>query len=406
MRFKNKQDYLDQRGILMEAIQGMMENSTSEEITSKMAEVETMDNAWGEQSKDLANKEALEDKFKVLNIENKGVNVVGKVLDSTNNVANEDMYATVDYRKAFMNNVIKGTAIPNQLLNVDASTVSGDVGSVIPTTVMEKIIEKLEATGMILPLVTRTSYKGGLAIPTSSVKPVATWVSQGATSDLQAKTTSTITFTYFKLRCAVSVSFEVDTITLAVFESTIVNNITEAMVKALEQSIITGAGTTEPTGILTETPETGQALAIANATALAYSNLVAAEAALPLEYEQDAVWCMSKKSFMAFIGMVDSQKQPIARVNYGMSGRPERTLLGRTVILNNYVGSYLSTVAADTIFAFLFNFKDYVLNTNYQMTLKKYEDDVTDDMVTKAIMLADGKVVDLNSLVTLTKTLL
>ena len=406
MKFKNKQDYADQRGILMAAIQEMMENATSEEITNKMSEVEAMDNEWNEQSKDLANKAALEDKFKVLNIENKGVNVVGKVLDSTNNVANEDMYATVDYRKAFMNNVIKGTAIPNQLLNVDASTVSGDVGSVIPTTVMEKIIEKLEATGMILPLVTRTAYKGGLAIPTSSVKPVATWVAQGDTSTLQKKTTSTITFTYFKLRCAVSVSFEVDTITLAVFESTIINNITEAMVKALEQSIITGGGTTEPKGILTETPATGQALEIVNATAIGYKDLIAAEAALPLEYEQDAVWCMSKKSFMAFIGMVDSQKQPIARVNYGIAGRPERTLLGRTVILNNYVGSYLSTVAADTKFAFLFNFKDYVLNTNYQMTLKKYEDNVTDDIVTKAIMLADGKVVDINSLVTLTKTLL
>jgi len=63
-------------------------------------------------------------------------------------------------------------------------------------------------------------------------------------------------------------------------------------------------------------------------------------------------------------------------------------------------------VEADTKFAFLFNFKDYVLNTNYQMTLKKYEDNVTDDQVTKSIMLADGKVVDKNSLVTITKTLL
>jgi HK97 family phage major capsid protein len=406
MNFKNKQDKDDQRAILMNSIREMIDTASSKEsIDAKMAEVETMDNEWGEQSKDLANKAALEDKFKVLNIENKGVNVVGKVLDSTSNVVNEDMYATVDYRKAFMNNIIRGTAIPSQLLNIDENTLTTDVGSVIPTTVMEKIIEKLEATGMILPLVTRTSYKGGVSIPTSSVKPVATWVAEGAGSDKQKKTTANITFTYFKLRCAVSVSFEVNTITLAVFESTIINNITEAMVKALEQSIISGGGTTEPKGILTETPATGQALEIVNATAIGYKDLIAAEAALPLEYEQDAVWCMSKKSFMAFIGMVDSQKQPIARVNYGIAGRPERTLLGRTVILNNYVGSYLSTVAADTKFAFLFNFKDYVLNTNYQMTLKKYEDNETDDMVTKAIMLADGKVVDVNSLVTLTKTL-
>ena len=110
-----------------------------------------------------------------------------------------------------------------------------DVGSVIPT-VLEKIIEKLESTGMILPLVTRTSYKGGLSIPTSAVKPVATWVAEGVGSDRQKKTTGVITFNYYKLRCAVSISLEVGTTTLAAFESVLIANVTEAMVKSLEKS--------------------------------------------------------------------------------------------------------------------------------------------------------------------------
>lgn len=406
MKFKNREDYLNQRTVLMAAIQAMMDSATSEEIQAKMTEVETMDNAWAEQSKEMANKAALEDKFKVLNLENKGVSVMGGILiDSTSNVANDDMFASLDYRKAFMNNVLKGTAIPNQFMNVDANTVTGDVGSVIPTTVLEKIIEKLESTGMILPLVTRTSYKGGLSIPLSTVKPVATWVSQGATSDKQKKTTGVITFNYFKLRCAVSVSLEVATTTLGVFESAIISNITEAMTKALEQSIFSGDGTTQPKGILKETVAAGQNVNIAAAEKASYQVLVDAEAALPLAYESEAVWCMTKKTFMSFIGMVDSQKQPIARVNYGIAGKPERTLLGRTVVLNDYIPNLTATVEADTIVAFLFNFKDYVLNTNYNITLKKYEDNDTDDQVTKAIMLVDGKVVDKNSLVTITKTL-
>mgnify|MGYP000081559087 FL=1 len=44
-----------------------------------------------------------------------------------------------------------------------------------------------------------------------------------------------------------------------------------------------------------------------------------------------------------------------------------------------------------------------MLNTNYTMTVKKYEDNDTDDMVTKAIMLVDGKVIDKNSLVVVAK---
>jgi HK97 family phage major capsid protein len=402
MKFKNKEDYSNQRTSLMNAIQGMMDTATSDEITAKMAEVEALDNAWDEDAKELANKAALEDKLKVLNIVNKGVNVVGTVMDSTNS-ASEDMFASVDYRKAFMNNLLNGAAIPGQFMNVDANTKTSDVGAVIPTTVMETIVEKIEAYGMILPLVTRTSYKGGLSIPTSSVKPTASWVSEGATSDKQKKPTGLITFNYYKLKCVISVSLEVDTVSLPVFENTFINNVVEAMTKAIEQAIVSGTGTGQPKGILTETPVDGQALTIAKAANIGYKDLVTAEAALPLEYEQDAVWCMSKKSFMAFIGLVDSTGQPIARINYGINGKPERTLLGRTVVLNNYVSSYADTVAADTVFAFLFNFKDYALNTNLNMTIKRYEDDDTDDLITKAIMLVDGKVVDKNSLVTITK---
>jgi len=69
----------------------------------------------------------------------------------------------------------------------------------------------------------------------------------------------------------------------------------------------------------------------------------------------------------------------------------------------DYVKSYAATLAAGTAFAFLFNFKDYVLNTNYAMGVKRYEDNDTDDTVTKGIMLADGKVVDKNSLVVIQK---
>lgn len=55
------------------------------------------------------------------------------------------------------------------------------------------------------------------------------------------------------------------------------------------------------------------------------------------------------------------------------------------------------------MFAFLFDFKDYVLNTNYAMGVKKYEDNDTDNQITKGIMLEDGKAVDKNSLVTIKK---
>ena len=399
----NKEKYLEMRNALLAEAETLVNEGKFQEFNAKKEEIEKLDNDFEEGAKLQANLNALKDNAKITNIQNKGVNVMGNVIDTMNNVNTEDMLASVEYRKAFMNNVLKGAAIPGEFLNVDANTLTTDAGVAIPSTVMEKIVEKIESTGMILPLVTRTSYKGGVTIPTSSVKPVASWVAEGATSDKQKKTTGSITFAYHKLRCAISVSLETDVMALAVFESVFVNNVAEAMTKALETAIISGTGSGQPKGILAETPVAGQALEVAAATALAYSDLIAAEAALPLEYEQSAVWCMSKKSFMAFMAMVDDVKQPIARVNYGINGKPERTLLGRQVVLNNYVDSYAATVGADTKFAFLFDFKDYVLNTNFNMGIKTYEDNETDDIVKKSVMLVDGKVIDKNSLVVLTK---
>jgi len=390
--------YLAKRSELLTNAEGLLNEGKIEEYNAIEVEIKNLDTTFENIAKAQANMNALKGDLIA-----PPQNVF--TTSALGNVEDEDMYNSKDYRKAFMKNVLKGTAIPVEFKNADANTVTSDVSTVIPTTIMEKIIEKLEATGMILPLVTRTSYKGGLSIPTSNVKPVATWVAEGVGSDKQKKTTSEITFTYHKLRCAISMTLEVDLMALAVFESTFINNVVEAMVKAQEQAIINGDGIGKPKGILTETVVAGQNVDIAAADSPTYQTLVDAEAALPLEYENGSVWFMTKKTFMSFIGMVDSQGQPIARVNYGINGRPERTLLGRTVTLNNYMDSFAVTMASDTVVAFLFNPKDYALNTNYQMTVKKYEDNETDDVVTKAIMLVDGKVVDKNSLVTVTKLL-
>ncbi|WP_048042321.1 phage major capsid protein, partial [Methanosarcina mazei] len=197
----------------------------------------------------------------------------------------EDM----EYRKAFMEHVLKGTPIPAEL-RADENTTTTDVGTAIPTVLVNRIIEKMETIGMILPRVTRTNYAAGVNIPTSSVKPVATWVAEGAGSDRQKKTTGVITFSKHKLRCEISMSMETGVMSISAFEAAFVRQVSEAMVKAKEEAVINGNGTTQPKGILTETPPDGQEL---SANELNYELLIKAEAALPEAYETGAVWCMS-----------------------------------------------------------------------------------------------------------------
>lgn len=398
-----KEKYLEMRNGLYNEAEKLINEGKIEEGQAKMQEITDLDNKFDNEATALANLNALKDNVKVTDIQNKSINVPGaQVLDSTNNVTEENFTNSIDYRKAFMNYVITGKKNAT-LQNVDANTKTSDVGVAIPETVLQRIIEKMEATGMILPLVTRTSYKGGVKIPTSSAKPSASWVAEGAESTKQKKSLSYISFAYNKLRCAISVSLEVDTMALPFFETTFINNVTEAMIKAIEQSIISGDGSGQCTGILSETVVTGQNVDIAKTGKPAYKDLIDAEAALPQAYENGAVWFMTKKTFMQYAGLTDTTGQPIGRVNYGIGGKIERMLLGRTVVCNDYMSNYADTVSSDTVVAFLFKPTDYILNTNLNMTIKRYEDNDTDDLVTKAIMLVDGKVVDKNSLVTITK---
>ena len=398
MKFSNYDDYKAQRAALIDAAQELLNDGKMEDFTAKTGEVEQLDNAWDAYAKAQANLNALSGTQKpqvdILNLSG-----AGGMIDQTGRLDND-----LGYRKSFMNYVLKGTPISEEFRNANASTQTGDIGEMIPETVLQKILEKMESFGMILPLVTRTAYKGGVTIPTSSAKPTATWVAEGAGSDKQKKAVDgRITFAYHKLRCAVSVTLEVETMALPVFETTLINNVSEAMTKALEQAIIYGDGSGKPKGILAETAPAGQNIDLAASADPTYQTLVEAEAKLPLAYEGGAVWFMTKQTFMRFIGMVDSNGQPVARTNYGIGGRPERILLGRNVIVNDYMPSLGAAITTDTVVAFLFNPKDYLLNTNSNMTIKRYEDNDTDDTVTKAIMLVDGKVVDKNSLVTVTK---
>lgn len=295
------------------------------------------------------------------------------------------------YRTAFMNFVLRNEPIPTEL-RTDANTTTTDVASTIPTVLVNQIIERMDECGMILPLVTRTAYSAGVVIPTSSLKPVATWVNEGSGSDRQKKSTGKISFSYYKLRCEISMSMEVGTMALSAFEAKFVENVAKAMVIAIEKSIISGNGTSQPKGILKETPADTVELAKEEPT---YEELCDAEGKVPSEFEATAKWAMTKAQFMKFVGMTDTAGQPIARVNYGINGKPERTLLGREVVVHPY-----ATEMGD-VKAFIADFSDYVLNTIYDMGISKKQDWETEDLLTKAVMSVDGKMVDAGSLITL-----
>lgn len=301
--------------------------------------------------------------------------------------SNENDNANLEYRMAFAKFVTKGTAIPTELR---ANTLTSDVAAAIPENLVPQIIEKLESYGNVLPLITKTSYAVGQTIPVDGLKPVASWVAEGAGSDRQKKTLGvSIVFGAYKLRCEVSFSQEVSVQTLPAFEAKLVKQVAEAMAKAIEAKIVSdNAATGSPRGILAET---GKTVAIP-ADGIDYATLCKAEGEIPAAYEAGAKWFMNKPTFMKIYGLEDSVGQPVGRVNYGIAGKPERFILGREVVITEHL-------ANDVMF--IFNPADYVLNTSYDLGIQRKQDWDTEDHLLKAVMSVDGKVVEASSLVKL-----
>ncbi|MFU2361896.1 MAG: phage major capsid protein, partial [Phascolarctobacterium sp.] len=162
----------------------------------------------------------------------------------------EDKYDTMAYRKAFMNYVCRGVAIPAEYRAAETTT-TADSGAVIPTTIMNEIIQKLESYGSIYAKVRKINVQGGVSIPIADLKPTAHWITEEKSSDDQkASAKNSVTFNYYGLECKISQSILANVVTLKMFTDLFVPMATEAMVKAIEIAIFNGTGEGQPLGVL------------------------------------------------------------------------------------------------------------------------------------------------------------
>lgn len=313
-----------------------------------------------------------------------------------------DPHDTQEYRKAFMEYVARGAKSDALEFRADQTTGLADIGAVIPTTILNRILERMQSYGRIWARVTKTAIQGGVQIPVSSAKPVATWVSAGTMAEKQKKEVKgTIVFSYHKLQCRVAVELVAGTVAMPVFEATISDNIAEAMIKALEEGIISGTGTGQPLGIIKDTSiPAAQVVEVALADISKYKTWATIMGKVPRAYRNGVALIMNDADWNTHIvGMVDNNGQPVARVTYGMDGTIQERFMGREAIpVEDLLPSIDAAVAGDVV-AILVRLEDYMVNSNMAITYRQYFDESTDERISKATMIADGKLADPNGVV-------
>ncbi|WP_459997306.1 phage major capsid protein [Paradesulfitobacterium aromaticivorans] len=318
----------------------------------------------------------------------------------------EDKYSTLEYRMAFMAFAKTGEVGPE--LRANAMTTSTDVSAVIPSTILNEVIKKVTVYGQVFSRVRKLNVKGGVTIPILSLKPTATWIGESATSDKQKATANTnVSFSYYGLECKVSTSLLADTVTLTGFESTITDLIVEAMVKAIDLAVISGDGNGKSLGITVDPRvPAAQIITLSSADFVTWDGWKKKVfAKMPLSYKAGATFLMASGTFEGYIdGMVDANGQPVGRMNYGITEGAQERFGGKEVILveDDVIVPYDDAAVANVVAVYC-NLRNYGFNSNMQMTMYRYLDHDTNEWVDKAILIADGKLIDPNGVVIIKK---
>lgn len=309
------------------------------------------------------------------------------------NDESEDIFGSLEYRNAFKNFIVNGTPIPAKFTEQrsDQITTVGDVGAVIPTTIQNKVIEDMTVEGKILSRITQTAFQGGVQVPVSDINLTATWLeSEAVVSDEQkAEMNAKVVFGYHVLEAKVAIGLLTSTVTLSIFESTVVKQLKKAMIRALEDAIVKGTGVGQPLGFTKYTLPTEQVVVMTAETIGKVSTWASVEAKIPETAEDSVIYVMSKATWEKYLnGMTDSTGQKIGLGKINEKG--QKILNGREVLTVDKFQSFDSATTGD-IFGAVVDLSQYCLNTNLAMYYKKYFNEDKNKWIHKALMIADGK---------------
>lgn len=328
--------------------------------------------------------------------------------------ANTDALSTMEYRKAFMEFVQRGT--PNDLLKrAAAEHVSADLGILLPNTIVNEIIKGVEKVyGQLYSRVKKTNVKGGVQYPIGAFSAVMYWdgtagndKEHGVSENQKTGgVTGYVQFTYHIGEIRIAQSLLQSVVTVEKFEAEIVNALVEAYVKSFDETILNGDGVKQPEGILTEAAKSESRIPKENIITFTAEEMEDWKswqkklfAQIPLSMRKlRPEFVMTAETWESNImTLEDTNGRPVYRETYNPETGDEKcTFKGRSVILIEEGGiKSFDTAATGEYFAMMWiPEKAYLINSNMQFGYKKYFDEETNQYITKALVIVDGKVLD------------
>lgn len=335
--------------------------------------------------------------------------------------------SSMEYRSAFKDFVQNGVVAEplqfrnnstNEVINYRADTpiTSGDLGVLLPQTIIQEVIAELEGSyGQLYSRVRKFNIKGGVKIPVGSLNASFKRIAEGAApSDRQKLSiTGAVTFEYKLGEVRISQTLLASIVSVDAFEKEISKAIVEAYLKAMDEEILNGdSAANQCEGILT------------NASKIPAANVIEFTAdemkdwkninkklfaKVPLAVRKE------KPEFAVTVGtyegnlktLADDNNTPLAKEVYSIADGVETAMFNNkeVVFVEEGLGlaNFDDAANGDYFGMYWVPSKAYGINTNLEFATKRYFDEEKNEWVNKAITINDGKILDPNYIYLLKK---
>ena len=404
-----KDEYLAQRKALLDEAEAMIGEEKTEEANTKMKEIETLDNKWEESKLANANMNALKDKTKVTEIENKSANVEGEVVGTMGNEvsSNDKQLYTDAWAKVMQGKKLdEKEQVVYDKVNTEFNNAythnTTNTAILIPENVTSGIWKRATEAYPLLADVKKYNVNGTLTIKkhTGITAGDAAFYDETTTTADEQNAFGELSLTGCELAKAITVTWKLRSMATEEFIPFIINELGERVGVALGKSVAVGKGKPgegdtfkpEPQGIETALlAESGTPQVVAydpeasTPDPLIYADLTTAMSKIHSSYLVGCnVYANNATIWNQIATLVDSNGRPlfIPDVTSGGVGK----ILGMTVKAD--AGVTNGSIIIGNPYA------GYVMNTNEPMSVATEEHVKARTVDYAAYTIVDGAVLD------------
>ena len=241
----------------------------------------------------------------------------------------ENVFESEEYRSAFFKTMLnqklsdaekRAFALGMEVAEKrnDAYNTASNSAAVLPTATLNEIIKKARTMGGLLGEARAFNIPTKISIQIGTPATKAAWHTEAAAVASDNVTVASVAFDGYEIMKVFSISEKVRKMSIAAFESYIVDELNACVMELLDYAIINGDGDGEGTGIesgitwVKTAGATQNEVEIAAASDLKYADVLAVAALLKRGYANGAKWAMNNKTlYTYFYGMVDDTGRPL-----------------------------------------------------------------------------------------------